>query len=71
MPNPNDIRSQCEISSTILDKGGQHAGPRDVQITIRHIETGIIVILPEGFGGRSQHKRVQAGLDVIEYLLNV
>mgnify|MGYP007071617351 FL=1 len=61
------LAAQCEISSERRLKGGQHVGD-DVTITIKHTETGLTVVLPHCLG-RSQHKRVQAGLDAIEYLL--
>lgn len=67
MTDRTELMSQCEVKTERVNRGGQHVG-NDVTITVMHKETGVSVVLPP-ICGRSQHKRVQAGLDVIEYLL--
>lgn len=64
------LRKACDVVAEKTWKGGQYVGTDSMLITITHRETGIKVVLPQ-LTKKSQHKRVEAGLDVIEYLLNV
>jgi len=67
--NTQDLRAQCEISlDRTWGKGGQHVGTDPCIITIFHGASGIRIVLPPQ-GRRSQHMRVQAGLDALLYLL--
>lgn len=62
------IREQCTVT---LEKsrppGGQQVGCDPGVIIVTH-ETGITVRLPP-MGRTSQHKRIAAAVDAIEYLL--
>ena len=63
------LREQCAIATEpSRPKGGQHVGTDPLIITVTHRDTGISVRLPPNHE-RSQHKRVLAALDAIEYLL--
>lgn len=64
-----DLREQCDIKlERSRPLGGQQVGTDPGVITVTHRETGVSVTLPP-LTQRSQHKRVLAALDAIEYLL--
>lgn len=63
------LRDDCEISTErSRAPGGQQVAPDPLIITVKHKPTGITVTLPPQ-RERSQHKRMMAALDAIEYLL--
>lgn len=68
-PSPPTLREQCDVTlARARPAGGQQVGTDPGIITVMHRDTGISVTLPP-LGRTSQHKRVLAALDAIEYLL--
>lgn len=63
-----DLRAQCDIKTEHTSRGGQHVGRDMGVITITHRELGIVLTLPPQ-SSRSQHRRIQAGLDAMMYLV--
>ena len=63
------IREECDIRTTnARPPGGQHVGTDPLILEVVHRETGITIKLPP-VTQRSQHKRLIAAFDAMEFLL--
>lgn len=63
------LLDQCEVKlERSRPAGGQQVGCDPGKITVTHVETGVQIVIPP-LGRTSQHKRLLAALDALEYLL--